>query len=103
MQYEAEHREIPKEHVSVKPFGVLRKWYRGCNPAGEHRNNLQEWIRGNCGSWKKMSAIGRKMTRCAGVAWHKVHVVRTNQTRDEFARGTEKTQEYEKRLWKGQE
>jgi hypothetical protein len=43
------------------------------------------------------------MTRCAGVAQHKVHTAMKNQTGDKVTRGTRKTQTNEKRLWKGPE
>jgi hypothetical protein len=86
-QSEAVHREVPKEGAAAKSSGALRKRHGSRKPATGSRRKPKERPRGNCGSRKKLSAAGRKMTRRAGVARRKEHVVRKNQTRNNVARG----------------
>jgi hypothetical protein len=71
MECEAEHREVPKEHAAVKPFGALKKRYRGWHLAARRHGKLKEWTQGNGGSWKNLAAASRGMTRRAGMAWRK--------------------------------
>jgi hypothetical protein len=85
MEFGAEHWEVPKEHAAVKPVGGLRKQHSGWNLAIEHRQKLKEGTRGNGRSRKKLAASCRRMTHHAGVAQHKGHIVRNNQTRDKRA------------------
>jgi hypothetical protein len=91
----AVHKEIPKEHGTVKPVGGLGKRCRSQNLVIGHYQEPKEWTQGNCGSWKKLAAC-RMMTCHAGVAQHKgyhyegptVKQGRKNPNRDKFARGT---------------
>jgi hypothetical protein len=82
MESVAECWVVPKEHATVNPVRGLRKWHRGRNLAAERRQKSIEWTQGNCGSWKKLAAAHRGMTHLTGVAPHKGHVFRKNQTRD---------------------
>jgi hypothetical protein len=68
MESKAVHEEVPKEEAAAKSSGVLNKWHRGRHLAAEGQGELVERTRGNCGSWKKLAATSRKITRHAGVA-----------------------------------
>jgi hypothetical protein len=103
MQSIGEHQEVPKEEPAVRYSGALKKWHRGWNLAMERRQKLKERTQGNCGSWKKLTVAGRKMTHHTGVAWHKRNVVRTSQTRNQVKRGALKGRKDRKRLWRGPE
>lgn len=82
MQSRVEHREVPKEHNAMKPGRALKKRHWGWNLAAEHRQKLEEWTQGYCGSWKKLTASCKRMTHQSGVAWHKGNIVGKNRTRD---------------------
>jgi hypothetical protein len=73
MESGAEHREVPKKLVAVKPIGGLRKQHRGQNLAIECHQEQEGRTRGNCGSRKKLVATGRKITLRAGVVRRKGH------------------------------
>jgi hypothetical protein len=101
MQSEAEHQEVPKECAMVKLVRGLSKGHRGWNLAEEHHGQPKEWTWRHCESWKKLAAAKRKMTCHAGVAQRKGcsheelsvdQGQRKNQTRNKFARGTQKGQ-----------
>jgi hypothetical protein len=76
----AEHREIPTEHAAVETGSAPNNRHRGWNLAAGRRGEPKELTRGNCGS-------RRKLTRRAGEARCKGHVVRKNQTRNGAGRG----------------
>jgi hypothetical protein len=76
MQSIEEHQEIPKGEAAALPVGELRKRRRVRNLAAEHRQKLKERTRGYCGSRKRVTITGRRMTRRARVAWHKRNIFR---------------------------
>jgi hypothetical protein len=76
------------EHAAVKPGRALKKQQRGRYLAAGCRRKLKDWTQDNGGYWKKLAAVHRKMTRRAGVAQCKGHIIRKNQTRDKVASGT---------------
>jgi hypothetical protein len=84
-----------------------QKWYRDWHllPVS-HRGRLKKWTQGNGGSWMKLAAAYRGMTRHAVVAQHKVcsHKGLTieqrqpkNQTKDSISRGTSKGRTFGRR------
>jgi hypothetical protein len=60
--------EVPKEEVTVKSFGALKKRRKDRHLAVGRCREPKEWTWGNCGCQKKLAASCRRMTRCAGVA-----------------------------------
>jgi hypothetical protein len=70
---EAVHEGVPKDDSAVETSRVPNKRHRGRHLAAERRQKPKEGTRGNCGSRKKLTAAGRKMTRRAGVTWRKGH------------------------------
>jgi hypothetical protein len=82
MQCEAVHREVPKEDATVETGRTPNKRHRGRHLAAERRHKPKD------GSWRKLAATRRGTTHRAGVARHKGHIVRKNQTRDKAGQGT---------------
>jgi hypothetical protein len=64
------------------PVGELRKRRKVRSLAAEHHQKRKERTRGNRGSRRKLAAACRKVSRCAGVAWHKKSVVRKIGTQE---------------------
>jgi hypothetical protein len=89
MAFEVKHREVPKEHATVKPVGRLRKRHKDRNLAMERRQTPKEQTQVNCGFRRKLALAGMKMTYHTKVAWRKGNV-RNNQTRDKAGQGTSK-------------
>jgi hypothetical protein len=64
MKSEAEHWEVPKECVAVKPVGGLRKQHRGQKLAARQCREPKELTRGDCGvTWHKRNSVRNKWTR----------------------------------------
>jgi hypothetical protein len=53
------------EEAAVKPVRALKKRCRDWQLAVRHHGLLKKWNQGNGGSWKKLTAACRGMTRCA--------------------------------------
>jgi hypothetical protein len=68
MQSIEEHQEVPKKEMSVKSSGAKERTW------------------GKCGSRKNLTIASRRMTRRAGVAWHKRNV-RKDRTRNQVEQG----------------
>jgi hypothetical protein len=60
MQSKAEHQDVPKEQVVVKPVGGLKKRHRGRNLVAERRWKPKERTRVNCEAWRKLAAASMK-------------------------------------------
>jgi hypothetical protein len=95
MEPEAAHRE---EEAAVMPVGGLRKRSRDQNLAEGRRGQPKERTRGYCGSRKGVTVGGRRMTRCARVAWRKKGVVRKDWTRSKVERTTQRVGPLRKNL-----
>jgi hypothetical protein len=67
----AMHREVLMKDAAVKPVKGRKKRYRGQHLAAERRREPKELTQGDCGSWRKLAATCRKVSRCAAVAWCK--------------------------------
>jgi hypothetical protein len=76
MEPETKHREVPKEEATVMPVGGLRKRRRDQNLAAEYRQKPKETNKRSFESQKSLTVAGRRMTRCAGVAWLRRNVIR---------------------------
>jgi Zn-finger nucleic acid-binding protein len=86
MQSVGEHREVPKGEAAAMPAGGLRKRRRDRNLAAERRQKPKERARGYCGSRKRATVAGRRITRCAGVAWLRRGDLRKDCTRAKVER-----------------
>jgi hypothetical protein len=71
IESEVEHEEVPEEEAAVETLGALKKWYGARDLAVGCRWQLKKQTQGDCGSWKKLAAACREITRHAGVLWHK--------------------------------
>jgi hypothetical protein len=87
VESEVEHEEVLKEGATVKSVGTLRRQHGSQKLTTGCHGNSKEQPWGNCGSWKKLATAHKGMTCCAGMAWHKVHV-RKSQTRNKAGQGT---------------
>jgi hypothetical protein len=94
-----DHLEVPKEGSIVKPVDGQKKWYRSHNLTAGHCGQPEERIRGNCGSWKKLVAAGRKLTCRAGVAWRKRGMFRKDCPRSKVVQATQRVVLFRKILW----
>jgi hypothetical protein len=103
MQSIEECQEIPKGEAAVMPVGGLRKQRRIQSLAAEHRQKPKERTRGCCGSWKRVTVAGRRMTCHARVAGHRENIVRKDRTRNQAKHGTQKRQKDGETLWNGPE
>jgi hypothetical protein len=63
------------------PVGGLRKQRRDWNLAVERYQKPKERTQGYCGSQKRVTVAGRRMTCCAVVAWLRRGVIRKDCTR----------------------
>jgi hypothetical protein len=90
MQYIGEHQEVPKGEAAVMPVGGLRKRRRGRYLAAERHQKTKERTRGYCGSRKRLTVAGRRMIRCAGVAFLRRGAVRKDCTRAKVERATQR-------------
>jgi hypothetical protein len=66
-----EHQGIPKGEVTVMPVRELRKQRRVQKLAAECRQKPKERTLGYCGSWKRVTVAGKRMSHHATVAWRK--------------------------------
>jgi hypothetical protein len=64
IESKAEH-EVPKEEVIVETFGALKERYRYQHIAVWRHGQPKKQTQGNRGSWRKLAAIRRGMTRWA--------------------------------------
>jgi hypothetical protein len=90
MEPEVEHQEVPKEDAVVKLVEGWRKRRRDRNLATERRWKLKERTWGYCGSQKRVTAAGRRMTRCAAVAQLRRNVISKDRTRKQVEQGAPK-------------
>jgi hypothetical protein len=67
----AVHEEDPMEKAAVKYSGTMKKRHMGQHLAAGRRGEPKELTRGDCGSWRKLSAACRKVSRHAAVARRK--------------------------------
>jgi hypothetical protein len=66
-----EHQEVPKEEAMVETIGTLEDQHGDHRLAKGHGWQPKKQTLGDDGSWKKLAATCRWMTRCAIPAWHK--------------------------------
>jgi hypothetical protein len=92
MESKPVHWEVSKEDAVVKPVEGQRNRRREKNLAMDHGQKMKEETRGYCRSRKRVTVAGRRMTRCAKVAWGKRNSVRKERTRKQVERG----------IWRGQ-
>jgi hypothetical protein len=90
---EAEHWEVHAEEAAMKSSGALKTRHIGRNLAAEP----MERIRGNCGSRKKLTAVGM-MTHRAKVARRKGHGLQ-RQGKNNVAPKTTKRRTFGKKCW----
>jgi hypothetical protein len=81
MQSAGEHQEVPKREVAVMVIGGLRKWHMDRIQAAECSQKLKEETQGYCGTQRRATIAGRRVTHCEGVAWLRRSVVRKDCTR----------------------
>jgi exopolyphosphatase/pppGpp-phosphohydrolase len=67
------HEEVPKEEATVETFRALKEWYEDRHLAIRCRCQTNKQTQGSGGSWKKLAATCRGMTRHALPAQHKGH------------------------------
>jgi hypothetical protein len=75
MRSAEEHHDVPSEDV-VRAVKGLKKRHRGRKLTAGRRGEPKELTRGNCGSWRKLAAARRKVSRHATVARCKRNVFR---------------------------
>jgi hypothetical protein len=80
VESELERQEVPKEDAIVKPVKRWKKQHRNRHLAAGGRGEPKELTREDYGSWRKMAAACRKLSRCAAMAWRKGNVFRKIQT-----------------------
>jgi hypothetical protein len=90
MQSVGEYQEVPKEEATVMPVGGLRKRRRDWNLAMGCRQKLKGRIQTSCGSQKRLTVAGRKMTCHVRVVWHRKNIIRRDRTRKQVERGASK-------------
>jgi hypothetical protein len=67
-----EWQEVPKEDIAVvKLVEERNKRCRDRKLTAGRRGEPKEPTRGNCGSWRKLAAVCRKVSRLAKVEWQK--------------------------------
>jgi hypothetical protein len=71
-----QHEEVPKEDAAVETGKASNKWHRGWNLASKRCQTQKQQTRRNCGSRKKLTNVGRKMTH-----WRKRNVIKKKRTR----------------------
>jgi hypothetical protein len=76
----AQQREVPNEDAIVKPVKGRKRRYSGKKPATGQHGEPKKLTRGDCGSWMKLAAACRKVSRRATVAWRKRNSFRISST-----------------------
>jgi hypothetical protein len=102
MQSIAEHQKVPKKEAAVIPVEGLRKRRGDRNPASGLRQKPKGRIQASCESRKGLAVDGRRMIRCAGVAWLRRNVVKMDWTRDQAERRTPKRRTMDRNCGKAQ-
>jgi hypothetical protein len=69
MQPVTGHQEVSLKDTVVKPVRGLKTQCMGRKSTAGGRGEPKELTRGNCGSWRKLSAACRKMSHRAKVVW----------------------------------
>jgi hypothetical protein len=64
----AQQQEVPVENAIVKPVRGWKKWHRGKKQAAERCEEPEKLTRGIFGSWRKLAATCRNVSRSATVA-----------------------------------
>jgi hypothetical protein len=64
------------------PVGGLRKQRRDRNLATGRRQKPKGRIQASCESRRRITVAGKKMTRCATVAWHRKNAIRKIGTQE---------------------
>jgi hypothetical protein len=90
-------QEVSKEEAPVRCSGAMKKRPRDQDPAMEHCQKPKERTLQNCGSRKRLTVAGKKMTRHAG------HIIGNNSTRNKVEQGTRTVGTLRKRLQKRHE
>jgi hypothetical protein len=96
IESEAEYEKVHKEHATVETGRAPNRQHTDRCLARKRRGQPEDRTWGNCGSWKKLTATGRTVTRCAGVGQRKGNVVGKNWTRG-MVQGTLKRQTFRRR------
>jgi hypothetical protein len=76
MESEVDHREVPTKETAVKFSGTMKKQHRGQHLAAGQCGEPKQLTRGDCGSWRKLAATCRKVSRHAAVAQCKGNIFR---------------------------
>jgi hypothetical protein len=63
--------ETEQDEGTVNSSGTVKKRYKGWRLAAGWHAEPKELTGGICGSWRKLAAPCRKVSRHAAVAWHK--------------------------------
>jgi hypothetical protein len=92
----AVHEEVPREEATVESFGALKKGHMDRHLAIRRRQELKKQTQCDGGSWKKLAATCRGMTRCAIPASCKGHYLQ-EPGRDNVAREVPKGWTFGKR------
>jgi hypothetical protein len=82
-------REVPKEEVTVRSSGALKKRHRDRHLAARCHGKPKELTQGDCRSQRKLAAAYRKVSRHATLAWRRRNIIRNNWTRDKVEQGTQ--------------
>jgi hypothetical protein len=82
MQSAEEHQDVPNDDVTVMLVGEPRKRRRVRKSTAGRRREPTKLNRGNCGSWKKLAAACRKVSRHAAVVWGKRKPFRRTVTQE---------------------
>jgi hypothetical protein len=89
MQSVTEHQEVPKEEATLILVGGLRKGRGDWNLAVVCCQKPKGRIQASYESRKRLTIAGRRMTRCAEVAWLRRDVVRMDWIRTKVERATQ--------------
>jgi hypothetical protein len=76
MESEALHEEFCMEDAAVKSLGTMKKQHRGRYLVAGRHGEPKKLTQVVCGSWRKLTAACRKVSRCARVSWCKRNIVR---------------------------
>jgi hypothetical protein len=99
MRSVGEHQEVSKGEAAVMPVRLLRKRCRDRNLAVEPHQKPKERTQGYCGTRKRVTVAGRRMTRCAGVAWLRRGVIRKDCARAKVDQAIQIVWPLRKNLW----
>jgi hypothetical protein len=80
MQSAEEHQEIPTEDAAVMAVGEPRKRRRVQKLATERRQKLKEGTGAYCGLRRRVTAVGKRTSRHATVAWRRRKLFRISGT-----------------------